>query len=205
MKKILILVGLIASTSAFAQADKFSGLSVGLNTGFNSNTALYDSNTAASSTSVEVGRQNTPFNTNVSYVFALSQSATFGIGLNYDLSKTKFTDQNTSDGITFSSSLKNHYSINFEPGYAFNENTLGYFKVAYASGKVDGSNTTKSFSKSATGTGFGFGVRHLLDKNLFLNSEIYQEKLSTVSATLTNAVSFKPTILSATVGIGYKF
>jgi len=35
IKKFLILVGLIATTSAFAQADKFSGLSVGLNTGFN--------------------------------------------------------------------------------------------------------------------------------------------------------------------------
>ena len=205
IKKILILVGLIASTSVFAQADKFSGFSVGLNTGFNSNTAVFNTDTSTTGSTLEVGRQNTPFNTNFSYVFAISQNATFGIGINYDLTKTKFTDKNTSDGITLTSTLKNHYSLNFEPGYAFNENTLGYLKVGYASAKIDGSGSSSSISKNSTGYGYGFGTRYLLDKNLFLNTEIYQEKLSKISATITNSVTFTPTVLSATVGIGYKF
>ena len=205
MKKILILVSLIASTSAFAQADKFSGFSVGLNTGFNSNTALFDTNTATSSSSVEVGRQNTPFNTNFSYVFPISQNATLGLGINYDLTNTKFTDKSISDGLTLTSTIKNHYSLNFEPGYAFNENTLGYFKIAYASGTITGSGGSSTTSKSTTGYGYGIGTRYLIDKNLFLNMEIYQEKLSKITATITNTVAFTPAILSATVGIGYKF
>ena len=41
-----------------------------------------------------VQRQNTPFNTNFSYVFPISQNATFGIGINYDLTNTKITDKN---------------------------------------------------------------------------------------------------------------
>ena len=205
MKKFLILVGLIASTSAFAQADKFSGFSIGLNTGFSSNTALFDTDTSSDDSTLEVGRQNTPFNTNISYVFPISQSATFGIGITYDLTNTKFTDINVSDGISTTSTLKNHYSVNFEPGYAFNENTLGYFKLSYASATIAGSGTSSSISKSTTGYGYGFGTRYLIDKNLFMNMEIYQEKLSAITATISNTVSFKPTILSATVGIGYKF
>jgi opacity protein-like surface antigen len=205
LKKFLIIAGLIATSNAFAQADKFSGFSVGLNTGFNSNTALFDTNTSTSDTTVEVGRQNTPFNTNISYVFPISQSATFGIGITYDLTNTKFTDKSVSDGLSLTSSLKNHYSVNFEPGYAFNENTLGYFKLSYASATLAGSGTSTSLSKSTTGYGYGFGTRYLIDNNLFLNMEIYQEKLSKITATISNTVSFTPTILSATVGIGYKF
>jgi opacity protein-like surface antigen len=200
MKKFLILVGLIASTSAFAQADKFSGFSVGLNTGFNSNTAVWDTNTSTSSTSIEVGRQNTPFNTNFSYVFPISQNATFGIGINYDLTNTKITDKNTSDQIGVTVELRNHYSLNFEPGYAFNDNTLGYFKIAYASASLKTSSSSTTYS--TTGYGYGFGTRYLLDKNLFLNMEIYQETLSKVTL---NTQSLIPKVLSATVGVGYKF
>lgn len=204
-RKLTAVLALVASANVFAQADNFSGFSVGLNTGFNSNTALYDSNTTTSSTSYEVGRTNTPFNLNTTYTFALSQSGTFGVGINYDLTSTKFLDKNTSDGLNLTGTLKNHYSVNFEPGYAFNDATLGYFKVAYESAKITGTGTTTSASKSTTGYGYGFGAKYLLDKNLYMNLEIYQASLNKITATITNTVSLTPKILTGTIGVGYKF
>lgn len=204
-RKLTAVLALVASANVFAQADNFSGFSVGLNTGFNSNTALYDSNTSSASTSNEIGRRNTPFNLNSSYTFALSQNGTFGVGINYDLTNTKFSDKSTSDDYNLTSTLKNHYSVNFEPGYAFNDSTLGYFKVSYESAKISLQNTTTSTSKSTTGYGYGFGAKYLLDKNLYMNLEIYQATLNKVTATLTTSTSFTPKILTGTVGVGYKF
>jgi len=200
MKKFFILVGLIASTSAFAQADKFSGFSVGLNTGFAAST-VKTVDTGDSST-FALGATNTPFDINFAYTMSLASNTTVGFGLTYDLSSPKVinvSDQSSS-GLTTDGKLNNHYSIYIEPGYAFNDSSLGYFKLGYHSGKM----ALEGVSKSITGTGYGFGMRHLIDKNLYLNLGV--ESITYNSATYSDlSATAQLTQTLATVGIGYKF
>jgi hypothetical protein len=197
MKKFLILVGLIASTSAFAQADKFSGFSIGLNTGFDSSKFTFVSGADKST----AGATNTPIDITASYTMPVSSNATLGFGVAYDLYTRKFIKSSDFAGTYANSDVKlsNHYSVFIEPGYALSETTLGYFKLAYHSGKAE----TTGLSKSVNGTGYGFGARHFIDNNLYLNIEIQQIIYS--KFTSSNGSVITGTQNLATVGIGYKF
>ena len=193
-KTIVIVAGLIFSASTFAQAEKFAGVSIGINTGFESNqTAL--ANTA------NFGGHSTPFNVNGSYTFLISPNMTVTTGLTYDL-----TDATTATFSSGNAKLKNHYALNIEPGYALSENTLGYLKVAYHSASSSLSSGSSTYSKTVSGWGYGFGAKHKLDKNLFINIEIqqvgydaYQPDSNVSSGTIA------PTSTFGTIGLGYQF
>ena len=201
LKKFLIIAGLIATSNAFAQADKFSGFSIGFNTGFESSRSVSTSTT--DSTTIGVGATNTPFDINFAYVMPLSSNTTIGLGATYDLSSPsifKDSEFTANDDITTDGKLNDHYSIYIEPGYTFNDTTLGYFKLGYHSGKIK----IETVSNSVTGTGYGFGMRHLIDKNIYLNVGV--EKITYKSTTFSDfgsAIQLTQTL--ATVGIGYKF
>jgi opacity protein-like surface antigen len=196
MKKFLILVGLIASTCAFAQADKFSGFSVGLNTGFATNTFTFDDGTDKST----AGATNTPIDITASYTMSLSSNATIGFGVAYDLYTPKFLKSSDfgGDNATEDVKLNNHYSVFIEPGVALSETTLGYFKLAYHAGTAK----TTDLSKNVNGTGYGFGARHFVNNNMYLNIEIQQVNYSKITVSSTD---LSGTQNLATVGIGYKF
>jgi hypothetical protein len=211
IKKFLILVGLIATTSAFAQADKFSGFSVGLNAGFETLTTKAVFNTAApANTSAAFGNSATPFDINLSYLFPISSNATLGLGVSYDLSKIKSVNSADNSGaVGVDNTLSNHYSINIEPGYAYNDSLLGYFKLAYHSANQKTTENTTPLTlidKKSTGMGYGFGTRYLIDKNLYLNLEIQKISFNKVDQTVgdTNR-SIQTSGTVGTVGIGYKF
>ena len=196
IKKIIFVLGLVVSASSFAQAEKFSGASIGLNTGFNSETADLNS----SGSTAQFGQKNTPFDINLSYTFAVTPSATIGLGLNYDLSSNKVIDGTKNSIVEQTTDIvnKNHYSLNFEPGFALNDSLLGYFKLAYHAGKLSGD--TKTYSMK--GYGYGFGTRYMLDKNLFLNLEIQSIVYNSITAGNAKINNYS---LYSTIGLGYKF
>jgi Outer membrane protein beta-barrel domain len=195
-KKSLILAGVIVSSSAFAQAEKFSGASIGINTGFNREAV--EANITGRGT-LQLSNANTPFDANLSYLFAVTPSATLGLGLNFDLVSNKVLDGSKNTFLnTGDISAKNHYSLNFEPGVALNDSLLGYFKLAYHSEKISG--TSKSYS--VNGVGYGFGSRYLIDKNLYLNLEIQSVTYNTITA---DGALLTPKSLNSTIGLGYKF
>jgi len=197
IKKIVVVAGIIFSSSAFAQAEKFAGASVGINTGFESNHTSFTYNTT------NLGGHSTPFNINGSYTFLISPTMTVATGLTYDLTDTTATTFNGGN-----IKLKNHYALNIEPGYALSENTLGYLKVAYhsASSSIYSSTYSATYNKSVTGWGYGMGAKHKLDKNLFINIEIqqvgydaYSPNSNISSGTITHTSTF------GTIGLGYQF
>ena len=210
IKNFLILVGLIAGTSAFAQADKFSGFSVGLNAGFETLTTKGVFDTAApANNSAAFGNSATPFDINLSYLFPISSNATLGLGVSYDLSKIKSANSADNSGAEGAdNTLSKHYSINIEPGYAYNDSLLGYFKLAYhsANQKTTVNTPLTVIDKKSTGMGYGFGTRYLIDKNLYLNLEIQKISFNKVAQTVggTNR-SIQTSGTVGTVGIGYKF
>ena len=194
IKKFLILVGLIATTSAFAQADKFSGLSVGLNTGFSTNSTLN------SSESLTLGSNSTPVNFDSTYSFVISPSSTLGVGLTYDLSDLLLYKGSSGDNIIGNTSwkLKNHYSINFEPGYVISDGALAYAKVAYHSGKSN----VLTVNQKVSGWGYGFGAKFNVDKNLYLKIEAQKVNYGSFAYT-SNNITHKSTL--GTIGLGYQF
>ena len=196
MNKFLILVGLIASTSAFAEANKFSGFSVGLNTGFDTNSTYLSSQTAT------LGSNSTPFNFDATYSFAIGSSSLLGLGLTYDLSNDVLYKGASGDGIIGDTTwkLKNHYSINLEPGYVVRDDALVYAKVAYHSGKSNLS--TLSLNKSISGWGYGFGGKFNLDKNLYMKVEAQHVIYNSFTYSTSN-ITHKSTI--GTIGLGYQF
>jgi opacity protein-like surface antigen len=194
-KKIVVFAVVIFSASAFAQATKFAGASIGINTGFESN------QTAVAQTGGSLGGHSSPLNINGSYTFLMTPAVTIATGLTYDL-KNATTATFTSGN----AKLKNHYSLNIEPGYALSENTLGYFKVAYHRASSSLSSGALTFDKTVKGWGYGFGAKHKLDKNFFINIEIqqvgygtYQPNSNVSTGTIT------PTSTFATIGFGYQF
>jgi len=193
IKKFLILIGIIASTCAFAQADKFSGFSVGLNTGIESNN-VYLENTST------LGGNSTPLNLDATYSFVISPSSTLGVGLSYDLTNATAYKGLSGDGIIDDTSwkVKNHYSINIEPGYVFGENTLLYAKLAYHGAKSN----VLTYNKTISGWGYGFGTKLHIDKNFYLKIEA--QKINYGSETISSLnVTHKSTV--GTIGLGYQF
>lgn len=191
-KKIMVIAGIIFSANAFAQAEKFAGASVGLNTGFNKESININTVTNYAQT------DNTPSNINASYTFAVSPSMTLAVGMNYDLTTSTVIPSSQTGDTDYQ--LKNHYSVNIEPGYAFSESTLGYVKLAYHNAK--GYYSSSSVDQSATGTGYGFGAKYLLSENLFLNFEFQTIKYNSYTVS-TYSIEHKTQL--TTFGIGYKF
>ncbi len=192
LKIFIIIAGIIFSASTFAQAEKFAGTSVGVNAGYNVETYT------KSSVTTTAGQNNTASNINATYTFALSPEWTIGTGLTYALSSTTLATAAATGNNEYS--MNSHYSLNIEPGYVLNENTLGYFKLSYNSGVVK--NTYYSIDQTITGIGYGLGTKFFISKNAFLNIEMQQTKYNSytyVTTVLTH------TTTEATVGIGYKF
>jgi len=194
-KKIVVVAGIIFSASAFAQAEKFAGASVGINAGFN--------NEIVNFSDTKIGNDTYSYNINGSYTFTLSEQATLALGITYDLGDSTAINATTMSNVASDSNpmlVKSHYSINIEPGYALTENNLAYFKLAYHSAKAYQSGL--SINKAITGTGYGVGTKYLISKNTFLSLEI--QKITYNSYTYsTNSVTHSSTL--GTVGFGYKF
>jgi len=194
-KYLFVIVGSIASATAFAQSEKFSGASIGINTGFESSKSTFTTNLG----SFSPGSNNTAFNVDANYIFALSSAATLGLGTTFDLTSSKLLKASENSLLQSTDiSLKNHYSAYVAPGYAFSDSALGYFKLAYQAGKASGTTT----SKNINGVGYGFGAIYSIDKNLFLNLEIQQVEYKSVTVN-TTSIAVSETL--STIGIGYKF
>lgn len=194
LNKFLIIAGLLATSNSFAQAEKFSGFSVGLNTGFVTNS------TYSSSNPTTLGSNSTLLNIDATYSVAISPSSILGIGLTYDLSDTVLYEGTSGDGIIGDTTwkLKNHYSINFEPGYVIRDDALAYAKVAYHSGK----SSVLTLDQNINGWGYGFGAKFNVDKNLYLKIEAQHVDYGSFTSSSTKIIH-KSTL--GTIGLGYQF
>jgi opacity protein-like surface antigen len=194
MQKIvssLLVAGALATPFAvFAQAKNFQGFTAGLsasssNTTTKGDTDKYKGNTVLPT--IELG-----------YAQAISEQATIGITATYDLDKTKSGSVAAGYNIQF----KNHYSVNFQPGYAISKELLvyGILGVHQSTISVTGSNTLGS--KTFTGYGYGLGAQYAISKELYLKVEAQQVDFQKETYA-GSAVKASSTL--GTVGVGYKF
>ncbi len=203
MKKLIIVAAIatsFAAPQAFAQAKNFEGLSVGgnlnlLSTMTETPLGVYRVN--------GIGQEATNAGLQAAYSYAASDVVLLSVGGTYNLGGVD-AGTVTSNGSTSTLSWQNGMSLYVEPGFMLNDKNLGYAKVSYnrASAKVQAGAT--SITQDITGNGFGFGIRTLLSKNLFLQVEV--DRIQFGSARFAGETEdFKSSATMGSLGIGYKF
>ncbi|MDO9278272.1 MAG: outer membrane beta-barrel protein [Polaromonas sp.] len=202
MKKVLIAAAVAASCiapQAFAQTNGASGFT-GFSAAANANASTSSTEVRNGSNYVDMGKSSQDVSLQAAYGFAMGNNYVLGLGATYALGDLKSGSVTVGD---FNANLKGKdaYSLYLEPGYAISNSTLVYGKLAYLSMKGEAGGSIHG-SEDFSGVGYGVGIRHKLNKNLFLQGEIAQADYSheTIGGTM-----FKPSSTTGTVGIGYQF
>lgn len=193
MKKALIAaatVAALASPQAFAQANNFTGFSVGLNAN------LVSASTEISGASTKIGDTTQTASLEGAYGFAMGRSGALGVGLTYNLGDTK---AGTISGTDFKG--KDMYSVYVAPGYVLNSDTWLYGKLAYQSMK--GELSSGIGSATFDGYGYGAGARAMLSRNMYLQIEFMQAAYG--EKTIGTTAKLKPSETHGSIGIGFKF
>ena len=199
MKKIIALAAIAAacSTSAFAQVSNFTGFSAAVN-------MTMDAASTDFSGSGSISDQSLGANLQAAYGYALNANTVLSVGATYALTDAKagnFVDNNNGAVTT---KLKKQNSIYIEPGFLVAPSTLAYGKISFDSATLDLSSAAGNGTADSKGTGFGIGIRTVLDKNLFLQIEAKQTVFDKARVS-GNDVDHKTKTTTASVGIGYKF
>lgn len=196
MKKLLIASALVASsTGAFAQAsaNAFDGFSAGVKvSSVGASTAL-----SADGASTNMGQQSVVPTIELGYAYGVSKEISLGLTATYDLAETK---AGTADNLNFKNT--DHYSINFKPGYVFNNNTMVYAILGYNSMTGKASAGGYSANQTFNGFGAGLGIQALVTKNIYIQAEAQQ---ITYSGATKSGVTYTPSATVGTFGVGYKF
>lgn len=104
----------------------------------------------------------------------------------------------------------NTWGITIDPGINLNDSTTAYLKLGYGQTAAKGSelfqNETYNYDKTYGGFSYGAGVKYRLTPNLYGMAEILQTNYDSATFNFPDgSVSFKPSSLIGTVGMGYKF
>jgi opacity protein-like surface antigen len=197
MKKLLVIAVISSafmSQHAFAQAKNFEGFSVAANvtsakTGVDLTIFGLPLSTDGNTTGLDLQAQ---YSLALSPQFVLGLGATIGTGTN-----------NAGSIFTAEFSSKNRTAIDFIPGFAVSDSTLIFGKLSFLNTDVTGTVGNVSESKSITGTGYGFGLRNLINKNVFFQLGYDVNKYQDVDLGSGNTAKPSSTVLSG--GLGYKF
>ena len=200
MKKLFAYLLLIGTTGlASAQVSNFTGFSGAVNLSSVSSRTEVDRQ-------FQLGGDNWGGSVQAAYGLELSNSSVIGFGLNYSLGNSKSGATYKNNVATDTANIKNQYSFYLEPGSLLSDNTLLYGKISLEKGKfaVTSTPASDSFSKSISGTGYGVGLRHMLDKSKFVQVEFMKVAYKTITAPdLTTKIKSSTTL--GTIGIGMKF
>jgi opacity protein-like surface antigen len=187
-----VAVTCLLSSQAFAQAKNFEGFSIGLNAS-NSSAASKDSDGKYKGstilTSIDFG-----------YTQAFSEQATLGVVATIDLDKTK----SGSYDVGYDIRGKNHFSINFQPGYAISKDVLVYGNLGVH--QITMSITNDNIGKKTfTGYGYGLGAQIAINKSLYVKAEVQQVNYQQKNSSNVDGDDLKPLTTLGIVGVGYRF
>ena len=201
MKKLFACLLLIGTTGlASAQVSNFTGWTGAVNLSATS------TNTKLGTNIQGIGGDNVIGSLQGAYSLELSSSSVLGFGLTYAAGKSKSGSFVGDDGDTLSFSVKSQYSLYLEPGTLLSDNTLFYGKISVEKGKLAVTSTipSNSASKSVSGTGYGVGMRHMLDKSKFLQVELMKAGYKSFRFP-GDTTDVKASSTLGTIGIGMKF
>lgn len=211
MKNFIALAAITAacSTSAFAQVSNFTGPSASVNLDF-VGSSIKGRNIAGADKGAEfgLGKDDVGATVQAAYGFELSPTAVVNVGATYGLTGYKVMDDK--DSIAHGSKVNtvkatNVMSVYVEPGFLVSNSTLGYAKVGYETAKLDSLSGTVKADLNISGIGYGFGMRSVLDKNLFIQVEVKRVVYDETNFKGDTESKFKPSATVGSIGIGYKF
>jgi len=200
MKKLFACLLMLGSAGmASAQVSNFTGLSGAVN-------LSTVSSRSEIANAFQLAGDNWGGSVQGAYGLELSSSSVIGFGLNYSLGKSKSGVRYKNNVAADTVNIKSQYSLYLEPGSLLSDNTLLYGKISIEKGKfaVTSTPASDSFSRSISGTGYGAGLRHMLDKSKFVQVEFMKVGYKTITARdLTTKIKSSTTL--GTIGIGMKF
>lgn len=194
MKKALLLVASVAfiAPQAFAQAKSFEGFSVG------ANLAIAKSTTEPAGVASESGN-TTGLDLQAQYSLALAPQFVLGLGLTLGTGNNKAGTFTTGDDVI----TKNRMAFDIIPGYAISSSMLLFGKVSALSADGVVTNAGVDSKKSLSGMGYGFGLRGMIDKNMFYQLGYDINKYNDVE--YAPGATTKGTSSVFSLGAGYKF
>ena len=202
MKNLIFALAIAASfatSSVYAQAKNFAGVSMGGNLNLISTTTEIS---LGSSGLNGIGQEATNVSVQAAYGLIISDVALLSVGGTYNLSDIdagKITSGATTNTIKF----QNAVALYVEPGLMLNDKNLGYAKISYNRATVK-AEAGESVTQDVSGTGFGFGIRTLLSKNAYLQIEV--NRIQYASARFDGSTTdFKSASTAGSLGLGYKF
>ena len=191
IKKIMFVCGVGCTMLANAQSSKFEGANIALNI----NAATMTTKLADT---FALGESSTNASIQGAYSFALGEKSLLSVGATYAMG-----DLNA--GSVSSSSVqlkaKNLYTIYVEPAYVMGTTAI-YGKLAYIATKGAITASGVEYSDDFNGTGYGVGIRTMIDKNMYFQVEFMN---ATFNSKTIQSLPIQPGGTIGTGGIGYRF
>jgi hypothetical protein len=207
-----------AATNVLAQAKNFAGPSLAVTGAFvgnNVDTQHRNGTAALNEPIANFGDNDIAYGLDLAYALPIDNNFLIGLGLTYTLNDTKAG--------SFLGSIKfeaeDHRSAYIQPTYAFNNSFAAFAKLSYH--QLDGvAKTTSDITLPLGGTiganqstkgdfegiGYGFGVKGLINQNIYIQAEIeYVDYDSQGGGSTSSVVQFSPETVSGKISVGYKF
>ena len=218
-KIISLMISLIAMpTFAFSQAKNFAGPSLAVTGGYigsNVDTQHRNGTAAQNEEIANFGDNDIAYGLDLAYALPIDSNFLIGLGLTYTLNDTKAG--------SFLGSIKfeaeDHRSAYIQPTYAFNNSFAAFAKLSYH--QLDGLVKTtsaiglplggtiganQSVKSEFDGIGYGFGVKGLINQNIYIQAEIeYVDYDSEGGGRPTSVIQFTPETVYGKISVGYKF
>lgn len=191
MKTLVVGMAVMASSAVMADISDFTGPEVGATVTVGSG-KIKGGSFSTSDTSAGAALH-------AGYGVQAADDVAVLLGLDYNLSKLKAGKVTDEDGSVANFYFKSPFSVSIGAGKLVNENTLGFAKVSYESTKFSVGEVTTDLR----GYGLGAGVRHMIDKNMYLQGELkYTQYTKAVGKSMGDT---EITNTQLNVGLGYKF
>jgi opacity protein-like surface antigen len=206
MKKLAVTFAVatvaFSALQAQAQSGGFQGLSLGLNAGMiASNTEI----TSGTSVLDGLGHISAVGSLQAAYGWAIGD-AMVSVGATYNLNDVDGGELRTLAGArTAIYKARDAYSVYVEPGFKLNDRTLAFATLSYEAASAKAEDGAGVITKQdIQGTGYGFGLRTLLDKNMYVQVAVKQVYYDSERFPGDTA-DFKTRSTLGSVGVGYRF
>jgi opacity protein-like surface antigen len=216
-KAICCAVALLATTAvtpALSQSKNFAGPSIAGYGGYVGHTTPSNYNDGTNSQQItDLGGNDIEYGLDLGYSIPIDNNFLIGFGITHALNDT---DAGKFLGV-FDFKAKDHQSIYIQPTYAFNNNFAGFVKLSHHRTKgeaklsadlvlTEGTVLEGATTEKFKGTGYGFGLKGLINQNVYLQAEVnYIDYKSKGGGSPEDVISFSPETVSGLISIGYKF
>jgi opacity protein-like surface antigen len=203
--RALRLAGLVVAgfgLSSVAHSQSFNGGYIDVGVGFRGTTA----NVTVPGASVDMGKSGALGSVAAGWSWNPGGGFVLGVGA-FANDGSSSAAQLSAGGATLGLKQKEGYGVSIEPGVEMGQSNVAYLKLSANWAKFEGAASLSglgSISTSDTYTGFGYGagVKHLMNNNMFVFAEWQQVDFQSKDV---SGVTIKPKNTLGLIGVGWQF